>query len=303
MFQHLLVPLDGSNLAEAALPAVAYLAKVLGASVTLLHVIEHNAPKEIHSERHLTNPEEAQAYLEEVARRDFPAGIHIERHVHTTEVSDVARSIVEHAGELAPDLVIMCTHGRGGVRDMLFGSIAQQVIAQGKTPVLLIRPDAPREEHFQCSRILLPLDGTDEHEQGVPAAVEIARACSATLHLLLGVPTFSTLKGEEAAASRMMPGATAVALELAEAGGEEYLRAKSIQLKARGITVTAEVARGDPSGIILDKAAEIGANLIVLGTHGKAGTGAFWAGSVGPKVAGRSRIPLLLAPVPRQDDQ
>ena len=60
MFKHLLVPLDGSPLAEAALPAAAYLAQKLGASVTLLHVIEQDAPQEIHGERHLTDPDEAQ---------------------------------------------------------------------------------------------------------------------------------------------------------------------------------------------------------------------------------------------------
>ena len=123
MFQHLLVPLDGSSLAETALPAAAHLAQVLEASVTLIHVIEKDAPKEVHKDRHLSEPEEASAYLKEVAGRAFPPETKVEWHVHVEEVKDVARSIVHHSHELEQDLIVMCTHGWGGLRDLLFGSI------------------------------------------------------------------------------------------------------------------------------------------------------------------------------------
>ena len=72
MFKHLLVPLDGSHLAEAALPAAACLAEHLGASITLIHIIERDVSGEIHGERHLKTPAEANAYLEAVAGRTFP---------------------------------------------------------------------------------------------------------------------------------------------------------------------------------------------------------------------------------------
>ena len=68
MFKHLLVPLDGSHLAEAALPAAACLAEHLDASITLIHIIERDVSGEIHGEHHLTTPAEANAYLEAVAR-------------------------------------------------------------------------------------------------------------------------------------------------------------------------------------------------------------------------------------------
>jgi nucleotide-binding universal stress UspA family protein len=63
MFKRLLVPLDGSHLAEAALPAAAFLALKLNAVLTLVHIVERNAPEEIHGDRHLTNADEANAYL------------------------------------------------------------------------------------------------------------------------------------------------------------------------------------------------------------------------------------------------
>ncbi len=298
MFTHLLVPLDGSQLAEAALPAAVYLARTLGAGVTLVHVIERNAPAEIHGERHLTDPAEACAYLDEVAARAFPAEVEAERHVHTAEVSDVARSIVTHVRELGPDLIVMCTHGRGGLRPLLFGSIAQQVIALGTTSVLLIQPQRsgtiPR---FSCRLLLVPVDGDPDHEVGLAVATRLAQACAADLHLVMVVHTRSTLSGRRAATARVLPAATSAFLDLAQQKSEEHLRGLVAQVDAAELSVTAEVQRGDPAKTIVRVARRTGADLIVLGTHGKSGMDAFWSGSVAPQVSSRSHLPLLLVPV------
>ena len=300
MFKHLLVPLDGSRLAETALPAAAYLAQTLQASVTLIHVIERNAPKAVHSEPHLTNAPEAQAYLDQVAHRIFPANLSVERHVHTSEVNDVARSISEHAAELAPDLIVMCTHGRGGLRDWLSGSIAQQVIARGTTPVLLVRPtETGSAPTFACRLILVPLDGDPAHEQSVPVAASLAQLCASALHLVMVIPTLDTLSGEQAAAAKLLPQAMTALLDLDQQSAEDYLRRHLPPLRAAGLTVTTEVTRGDPAPTIVSTAQRVGADLIVLGTHRKTGTGAFWSGSVAPKVSGRSHVPLLLVPLRR----
>jgi nucleotide-binding universal stress UspA family protein len=302
VFKHLVVPLDGSRLAEAALPAAAYLAQHLAATVTLLHIIEHDAPPAVHGEHHLTNPDEAYAYLGQVRGRFFPAGQwpagRVIEHVHLAETADVAVGIVEHEGELVPDLIVMCTHGSGGLRDVLFGSIAQQVVNRGATPVLLIRPtEAAEATPFVCRRLLAPLDGQAAHEHGLPAAAELARACEAELRLVFVVPTLGTLSGHQAATGRLLPRATNAMLELAQEHAEEYLRGHVARLQAMGVTVSAEVQRGDPSVIIVDAAHAAGADMIVLGTHGRTGLAAFWARSTAAKVSGRSDLALLLVPV------
>jgi nucleotide-binding universal stress UspA family protein len=298
MFEHLLVPLDGSRMAEAALPAAATLSKILDARVTLIHVIERRAPQEIHGERHLSDPAEASAYLSEVAARAFSPGVRVEQHVHTAEVTDVARSIVEHADEMEPDLVVMCTHGRGGVRTWLLGSIAQQVIALHATPVLLIQPDGvAATPSFVCQRLLVPLDGDPEHEQGLVVALALARACTADLHLLMVVPTLGSLSGEHGAAARLLPTATSAWLDMSEEGAEAHLHQKAIDLQALGLRATTEVYRGDPAGAIARTAQRVQSDLIVMGTHGKSGMDAFWSGSVAAQVSSRSRVPLLLVPV------
>jgi nucleotide-binding universal stress UspA family protein len=301
MFKHLLIPLDGSRLAESALVPAVYLAQTLNAAVTLLHIIEQDAPRQVHHEPHLTGPVEAQQYLDAVAGRTFPPGLSVRRHVHTIHVSDVARSIAGHADELGPDLIVMCAHGRSGPRNWLVGSIAQQVIGLATTPVLLVRsPEGAAPPPFNCRRLLVPLDGDPAHESVLPIAAALGGLCGSTLHLVMVIPTMDTLSGEEAAAAKLLPHAMNALLEINQQNADEYLRGHLPPLQAAGLTATTEVVRGDPAAGIVETAKRAAADLIVLGTHRKAGLGAFWAGSVAPKVSGRTKIPLLLIPLPKE---
>ncbi len=298
MLKHLLVPLDGSHLAEASLPAAAFLAGKLGARVTLLHVVERDAPQEIHGERHLSEADEAVRYLDEVAARAFRPGTEIEKHVHGEESRNVARSIADHIAELEADLIVMCTHGRGGLRGWMFGRIAQQVVNRGSRPVLLVQPSGLEEAPpFSCRRLLVALDGDPEHEGGLKISACLAKACGADLHLVMVVHYSSTLSGEKAATARILPRATSALLDIAEEDAGEYLHFHVKELESAGLTATAEVRRGDPVPLILDTAEQSAADLIVLATHGKTGMDAFWSGSTTPNVTGRSSIPLLLVPV------
>ena len=297
MFKHLLVPLDGSSLAEAVLPAVRYLAQTLPARVTLLHVMEQSPPEEVHGEPHITEPEEAEHYLAGVAA-SFPPEVTLDYHVHRDPERDVGQALVAHAAELAVDLVIMCVHGRGAVRTMLFGAIAQQVIALGDTPVLLVNPGtAKHPPPFACRRLIVPLDGDVEHEQGLAVAIGLAQTCDAELHLLMVVPTVNTLASERLATARLLPAAAAALLDLSEQDAADYLQHHVEHLAGQGATVSALVRRGDPATVIVRFARQAQADLIVLGTHGKSHLDAFWSGSTTPKVSARTRLPLLLVPV------
>src|SRR5690349_8011284 len=113
---HILVPLDGSRLAETTLRIAIALAERSGGHVTLLHILERNAPATIHGERHLTGAGEAEAYLNGVASRFADAGLPVVIHTHPNPEGDVAASIASHAAEMGADLVILCAHGRGGLR-------------------------------------------------------------------------------------------------------------------------------------------------------------------------------------------
>ncbi len=297
MFKHILVPLDGSRMAEAALPAAVFLSKKFNSEVTLFHVIEKNAPAEIHGQHHLKDADEATAYLRDTARNAFPEDIHVDYHVHTAEAANVAESIVSHAGELHHDVIVMCSHGRGQALHLFLGSIAQRVISKGTLPVLITHPGNDGLPVFSCRSLLLPLDGDSEHEQGLPASVELTHACGAILHLAVVIPSFVDLSGESAVTSRFLPGTMSRILEMSVKDAGEYLDAHLKKLKDSGIEARAHVLRGDPASIIDETAMALQADLIVLATHGKSGMEAFWEGSVANKVSSRSRVPILLIPV------
>jgi nucleotide-binding universal stress UspA family protein len=298
MFKNILVPLDGSNLSEASLGPAAYLAKTLKSQVTLFHVIEQAAPTEIHKERHLTQPEEANAYLQEVAKHAFPTNIEVKTHVHTAAVSNVAFSIVDHKPDLAYDLIVICTHGRGGVRDLLFGSIAQQVVATGTIPLLVIKTKIPS---FELKKILIPLDPDSIHDASLVVAESLAKSFKAEFHLLSIIPTLSTLGDEQSAAGNLMPATTHAYLDLKVDNVKKDLQTHIDTLDKDNVKVTAEVARGDPASLIVKAAEQSGADMVILSTHRKAGMGAFWARSVAPKVAQKTKTPLLLIPLSQNE--
>jgi nucleotide-binding universal stress UspA family protein len=298
MFKHILVPIDGSSLSEAALPAVAFLAEKLQARVTLMHVVERNPPDEVHGQPHLKHPQDAERYLRDLAKRAFAKRSRVDIHVHTNEVDDVAGSIVAHSEELSYDLVVMCSHGRGAALHLILGSIAQKVIARGSQPVLITHPDAQgRAPAFLCRHILVPMDNDPEHAQALPVAKDLARACGATLHLAAVIPDRATLSGDKAPAGRLLPGTTSRILELASQDAERYFEALEQGLLQEGFQASAHVLRGDPASMIVEAAVRAQIDLIVLGTHGKTGMDAFWSGSVAHRICSQSRIPLLLIPV------
>lgn len=296
MFKHLLVPLDGSRLSEASLEAARFLAGKIGASITLLHVMELRPPTQVHGEPHLRSPEEAESYLESVRQEAFAGSTKVAAHVHIPPVSDVADSIVRHAAEeLHADLVVTSTHGRGGAQRLLSGSIAQKVVAERKVPVLLVKPGSPP---FKLEKLLVPLNPDSAHDISLPVALSLAMAVKAEVSLLSVVPTFTTLAGEQAAAGTLMPATTQAFLAMQAQNAAEDLRLHGAAMGARGIRAQSVVARGDPAVVIREFAEASGCDVIILSTHGKVGAKAFWARSVAPKVTEHSKAPVLLIPLP-----
>jgi nucleotide-binding universal stress UspA family protein len=290
-----LVPLDGSRLAEAVLPATASLASHSHAGVTLLHVVERKAPATIHGERHLTNAAEANRYLEEVAADLRKSGIEVKCHVHDDREDSVAQSIFEHAQELNSDLVIMCTHGHSGLRGLLFGSIAQNALQRGAQSIFLVFPREDRSvPQFDLQSILVPLDGVVAHEPALPAAIELARTFNASMHLALVIPTLATLSGSQAVSGMLLPTTMRAVLDLAQQGATDYLDQVLAQCRSEGINVTAEVLRGDATPQIVGLAERLNIDLIVMASHGRSGLDALFAGSVAPRIAGRMERALLL---------
>jgi len=299
MISHLLIPLDGSSLAEIVLPYAKTLFKTFHSKVTLIHMLEKDTPGTIHGEKHLATEIDASEYLDGIAKKWFPKDTEVTCHVHTDVVENVADSLADHITELEPDLVLMCAHGRGGWRDFTVGNLAQQVIGRIGIPVILIKNDT--EPQGRLSSFLVCLDGTPEHEQVLPAAIELGKGLNAEIALLMAVHTRSSLPGSDGETGRLLPGTTRAVLDATEEYAYQYLEKKARFFEEAGLMVTILVPRGDPAQEILKASSQGEYDLLVVGTHGKAGLGAFWAGSVGSKVINSSTIPLLMSPAKKSD--
>lgn len=297
-----LVPLDGSHLAEGAVPIAARLAEACDADITLLHVIEKDAPSNVHGEPHLSEEAEAETYLGRVAQE---IGAHGERrgtvdyHVHEVPVGDVARSIAAHADEHGSDIVVVSTHGAGDLRRGLFGSIAQRVLQICRRPVLLVRTEQAPEVHapFEPSTIMVALDATAASEEALPLAGALARALDAQLRLVMVVPTLETVGGEHRPQAALLPGTTRALLDAREEQALDYLEKLADSLNAKGVPSVAEVRRGAPVNELATDAAEHGDGLVVAATHGRAGLQAVWVASVATRLLKRTNAPVLLIPI------
>lgn len=299
MFTHLLVPLDGSRLAESALPAAAELGQRLRVKITLLHILEQSPPETVHGDRHLSRPDEAVIYLAQSAQWLASKALTASFMVHQQEGADVAATIAARASEVGADLVVLCTHGRGGVRGLLFGRVAQQVLQHGTIPVFLVQPSPRgREQPFSCRRLLVPLDGSEMAEAALPSASAIAGAFGAEMLLVMVVPTVETVSGDRAAATRLMPTAAAAVLDVEAAQAAAYLRERAARLQGEGRRVTVAVERGTPVRALLDATVRREADLIAMATHGRSGIDAVWAGSVASRITAQSTRPVLLIRIP-----
>ncbi len=301
MIEHLLVPLDGSPLAESVLPVAASLARRLRAVVTLIHVVERGAPARVHGQAHLRGSEEAERYLATLASRPLWQGIQVVRHVHGSDAGGLARVLAEHESDLRASLVVLCTHGEGGGRRMVYGSMAQRVVNAGTEPVLVLHPaDAPARSDAAAApdfrSILVPLDTDPQHTGGVAVAAALARAFGSAVHLLMTVPSYGFRLGRWMATGRLLPLTTANLLDLAERQGQQFLEEERSQLEASGVAAEGWVLRGDPVRTILKAVRKIGPDLVVLATHGRSGARALFTGSVAARVSRLCDLPLLLVP-------
>lgn len=129
--ERIVIPLDGSALAEQALKPALDLARSLNASCTLLQVLEQRNPSEEIQEK-------AKHYLSQLAGRLLDGGLEVETNVVAGR--NAAQGILEEAGHEPGSLIAMATHGRGGVLRLLLGSAADKVIRGAKVPVLVCRP-------------------------------------------------------------------------------------------------------------------------------------------------------------------
>jgi nucleotide-binding universal stress UspA family protein len=190
MFNRILVPLDGSPLAERALPHAELFARIFGSSIILLQVLEpasyHENPKAVDPLSWQIHKAEADMYLKEVSSRirqnlgekDVNEDEKSNRVEYAIREGKTAENIVDFAHSENIDLLVISTHGSGGLSRWNISSVTQKVINLIYLPVLIVRgydPSNPTEGISRYRRILLPIDSSRRAEFSFPAGIELAR--------------------------------------------------------------------------------------------------------------------------------
>ena len=307
----ILVPLDGSRLAEQALPYAQMLAQLLGARVRLLQVISEPAhitmvddtvlgfdgideTAERYSERERrvweVERQRAEDYLRPRAAQLHEAGLDIRTDVR---LGLPAETIVEAARQSGASFVVMATHGASGLRRWALGSVTDKVVQVTTTPILVVRGgQGGRAAQPRLKRIMVPLDGSEFATQALPVAAELARHARAELVLMQTLAPIAlnrALSGLDWVASRR----DEIAIGPCEQAARD-LETYAASLRREQIPATPVVMIGAAAEAIVDESARREVDLIVMATHGYGGMQRWALGSISDKVLHTTRTPLML---------
>jgi nucleotide-binding universal stress UspA family protein len=293
VFNTILVPLDGSELAERALPYAVRLAAERGGRLVLTRAALAPPPSGLDWERQqLTVMDEANAYLSDVAQKVAPR-VSVTTAPLYGRAADTILAAVE---QFDADSIVMATHGRTGLAHLLHGSVAEAVLTHSPVPVFVVyaRPgEAPAPPFNSASaRIMVPLDGSAFAESALPAALEIVGRA--------GELVLSSVAEEPDHVERDDRGRVLAYLDQQEEAVKrdtlDYLRRIEAQLKQqrRDLRVTLDVRIGDPAPGIAMAEIACGADLVVMATHGRTGIRRAVLGSVAGAVLTKGRVPVLL---------
>ena len=280
MFTRMLVPLDGSKRSERVLPYAAGLAKALGDDLVLLHdeTIGLRGPDTPAATDTIGRIEGLVSALEELGLR---IRMRIDR-------GPAAQAILHAADDEHADVIVMSTHGRGGLGRWLYGSVADDVLRHTTLPVILVSAACERSWSIEGPfRLLVPLDGSRFAEAALEPAGEVADALGAELVLLRVV---EPADGFAALGTAYLPAQSQGLLDEAQA----YLDGISTSPSMAGLKTTRRIAAGDPAAKIAAVAQDEDVDLIVMATHGSGGLTRLMMGSVATSVLHRATTPLLL---------
>ena len=277
MIERILVPLDGSELAETVLPYVTYLSARTGAGVRLI-TVALTEPERIEANRYLTSQRnELRAQAVEASVAVAPDG--------------EAETILAEADAWNADLIAMSTHGRSGVLRWVMGSIADKVLHATTRPLLLVRacPPEKRQTEVNIDRIMVPLDGSELSLNVLPYVEDLAKALGASLILFNAVIPLDIHPGTE-----MTPVRVGSIIDDLMAQARSFLTAVEKEVQERGVKARSIVTIGFPVDEVVSVAAEVVARLIAVATHGRSGVNRWIMGSVADGIVRRSDLPCLI---------
>ncbi|MFB6195592.1 MAG: universal stress protein [Haloplanus sp.] len=290
MYDRILVPVDGSDPADAAAERGVELARRFDAAVELMSVVETNVPPMLDVEPPDVSGRDAldertrdalAAAESRAADADVPAEV-------TVEGGTPAEVIAARANDSDVDLVTMGTHGRTGLRRFLLGSVTARVLRASEAPVLTTRDRDDADAPF--GSILIPTDGSRCAEDATGHGLAIAEAYGATVHAL-SVVDVRALAGTYHGGS--------VSAELVDSltrDREEAVEAVEGRATDRGLDAETTVVEGAPARTIREYVSDHDIDLVTMGTHGRSGVGRYALGSVAERLVRSSSAPVMTVP-------
>jgi nucleotide-binding universal stress UspA family protein len=281
MIERILLPTDGSPLSERAFPVAELIASAQGAEIYAVEVVsppmwmvdgggyagyEGSLSPELYQQLLDELDARAQQDLDHVAQRLQAYSTPIGTHTELLQGSPYG-ALLDYEQKVKPDLVIMATHGRTGLERFARGSVADCMLREGTTPVLMVRSFEPPVSTLE--RVLVPLDGSQLAEQALPMVEMLARKPVQAVRLLRVMDSMDD-----------------------EAGAIVSLRPAASRLEAAGVKVELDVQVGEPGEAIAAVAKD--ADLIIMATHGSGGWNRFRHGSVAEQTLRETTVPLLL---------
>jgi nucleotide-binding universal stress UspA family protein len=294
MYTRMLIPLDGSKVAEQVLPYARCLAKTLGVPVEFLQVVDPE------SHTLLANPaqgryvdtiladrvESGKNYLEGIAR-SFQ-GAHVNCLVEKGKAEEV---VIEKAAMDKNTLIVMATHGRSGIQRWLLGSVADNILHAATNHVLLVRASDQGKTDGEAvlKTVVVPLDGSPLAERVLPDVAELAKKIKLAVVLVRAYALPPSVSGDDFGFY------SADLLDQLESEAKDYLAGKVKDLKTKGLEdVSSVVHIGYGAEEIITLARNTPDNFIAMCTHGRSGVKRWVFGSVAERVVRHSGDPVLI---------
>jgi len=293
MAKHLIVvPLDGSELSERAIPYAALYAKTFGGRILLTTVWEGAEQALIETLPAVADDlfKEGETYYEkylaEVAGKYAADGVEIDAEVLTGKPAD---TILKLLVERHADVLVLATHGRSGIGRWWYGSVAGEIAQQATIPRIIVGPKVLSQptKAIKVDGVLVPLDGSKLSESALEHGARIANAFGAALHVVQAIsPVAQTYLFD-------VPSVTSVDVQARiDEGVGEYLANIARKLENEA-TVKTNVLRGPAADVLVDYIEEHGIDLVVMASHGRGGLARVALGSVADRML-QSDAPVFL---------
>lgn len=295
MINHILVPLDGSALAECVLPHVIAIAPVTNARVTLIHVLEHpnnrNGSPPIDPVGWHMQKQESQVYLEKTVERLQKSGLDVS---HVILEGKSAESIIDFSRMNGVDLIVLSTHGRTGLSGWNVSSVVQKVLFRSYRSVLLIRAyvtDSAAE--IQYKRLFIGSDCSARAEFILPFAISLAQFYKS--QIILGTVIQKPQIIQRLPMSEKEMKLIDQLTEKNKKTAARYHEQLSMQLSLKGLDVETNLIVADHViGAVHDMVEDTKADLVLMVAHGDSGERRWPYGSITTSMISHGSTPLLI---------